>query len=917
MLNSLIKIIAHLCVALALLSSVGAQEPTRTPPPILKGGIVHQLRSLSDDAIEALQNTERGTRPIAQQPQVRKPVPQSAEYPNFPPQPTGRATLRRTNPSPWLERFTHQRTVSNTESSGAGKRPSTAVAASPNKPQQSQVVPAEVTPEQIRQLRADAIQANSQSANPPRAQRPAMLEPELYGEVYVAEELPSAVRHSIRDVDEEESALPSNSKYAFRDSEEGDSPDQELFPRRNTSETPVVEPPKAPQVSRIPLPTASRTTAVQRANPNAMRTSPAPEMENELSDSELGEKTLPTPLLGKTQSQFQPKSQSDSKRFGDGADAEFDRRGAAVSVPTQMVATPSAERRPIPALPDLPSTMPSATAQLPPLDSSFNDSTDLLPSLKAQLPMQDVQLPQLEDLPGQNAGIVPMPSLPLAAPPTSPAPPKPAHQAERKNVPVPSPNNTAATDAERMRMETPRIEVVLKGPADMPVGIPAMYEVLVTNRDNIDLAGLILRFDVPAGVTANSKAPSRGEVEVEKAGNGATLFTWAFQNLAAGQAASAPIEITASSPKNFGVAMEWTLMPLNGEADIAVSSPQLEMLLEGPSEVNFGEANTYRLHIRNVGNAAASNVAVRLSAGPYGASETDIGSIAAGDEETIDVELTFNQQGSIGIAASATASGNLSCSTEIDVLVKQSNLIATIDAPAKIYHGTPADYRITISNTGDADARNVTAVCTLPAGATLVRTPEGASVRDSSITWQLANLRAGMAEENMLQLNLENAGENRIHLECSTVSGLASDCWASTEVESIVDLKLMVNDPIAPAPVGTEVLYELTLTNRGSKAGNNVRVVAQFSDGIEPIRGEGQDFRLVPGQILFEPLARIEAGQSISLKVYARAEFAGSHRFRTEVRSDDSELKLVQEESTRYLDTATRIASPSGASNLR
>ena len=145
---------------------------------------------------------------------------------------------------------------------------------------------------------------------------------------------------------------------------------------------------------------------------------------------------------------------------------------------------------------------------------------------------------------------------------------------------------------------------------------------------------------------------------------------------------------------------------------------------------------------------------------------------------------------------------------------------------------------------------------------------------------------------------------------------MKTSAQASTQVAAITDLKLFVNDPIAPAPVGGEVVYELTLTNRGSKAASNVKVVAQFSEGIEPVRGEGQPARVIPGQTLFEPIGRIGAGETVRLKVIAQAAAAGTHRFRVEVRSDDSEVRLVQEESTQYLEGASRLAAPPTAGSL-
>ncbi len=52
--------------------------------------------------------------------------------------------------------------------------------------------------------------------------------------------------------------------------------------------------------------------------------------------------------------------------------------------------------------------------------------------------------------------------------------------------------------------------------------------------------------------------------------------------------------------------------------------------------------------------------------------------------------------------------------------------------------------------------------------------------------------------------------------------------------------------------------YEINLSNRGTKAAETVRVVAQFSNGIEPLRAEGQTGEVLTGQVLFSPIARLE-----------------------------------------------------------
>lgn len=476
--------------------------------------------------------------------------------------------------------------------------------------------------------------------------------------------------------------------------------------------------------------------------------------------------------------------------------------------------------------------------------------------------------------------------------------------------------NVASPD-ERLRMEAPRVQVLLNGPADLPIGIPAQYDIVVRNDDRIDLNGLILRLDVPAGIQVQPLRPSHGQFEVEQSPDGLTMLTWGFEHLAAGKTATAPMRLVASTAKNFAVAMEWTLVPVAGASNVAVSAPRLELALEGPAEVLFTQPNVYRLHLRNPGNAAAKNVAVRLNAEPHGSSTTEVAHIAPGEEEVIEVELTFNKRGNIQIAAQAREQSGLSSETAINVMVRQPIIQSQMIATESIYYGSPAECRVTLSNSGDADATNLQARMQLPAGANLISAPSGAMLKGSELTWPVGTLVAGCSEEFLVHLGLAKEGANLHQFKCSNSAGLETTAKATTHVEAISDLKLFVNDPLAPAPVGSEVVYELTLANRGSKAATNVKVIAQFSDGIEPIRGEGQTARVVPGQALFDPIARISAGESKTLKVIAQASAGGIHRFRAEVRSDDEEVRLVQEESTQYLEGASRIASPPVKSSLR
>ena len=137
----------------------------------------------------------------------------------------------------------------------------------------------------------------------------------------------------------------------------------------------------------------------------------------------------------------------------------------------------------------------------------------------------------------------------------------------------------------------------------------------------------------------------------------------------------------------------------------------------------------------------------------------------------------------------------------------------------------------------------------------------------------------------------------------------------------MADLRLDVKEPDGPVPVGEEAVYEVHVRNRGTKDAEAVQLFAYFSQGIEPTAAEGGTFRIAPGQVAFNPLPTVPAGEEVVLKIRARAEAAGNHVFRAEIHCKPLGTRLVSEQTTRfYLDKpATQQAQrrPEAGKSLR
>jgi hypothetical protein len=218
------------------------------------------------------------------------------------------------------------------------------------------------------------------------------------------------------------------------------------------------------------------------------------------------------------------------------------------------------------------------------------------------------------------------------------------------------------------------------------------------------------------------------------------------------------------------------------------------------------------------------------------------------------------------------------------------------------YAGTRSRYAIRVVNKGDAAAQEVVAVATLPAGAQQVACSDGATVdgNHGQIQWQLGTLRPGASRMLELECVLMSPGANRLDLRTVAAGELNAVASAVTSVESLADLKLMVNDPKGAVAVGAEVMYEVRIVNRGTKAAENILILGYFSEGIEPVAVQGWRGAMNEGEVVLERIPRLGAGQEMLIKIAAQANRAGDHVFRAELECQDPETKLAVEEWTRF-----------------
>ncbi|MCL4204662.1 MAG: hypothetical protein KJ000_19415 [Pirellulaceae bacterium] len=474
-----------------------------------------------------------------------------------------------------------------------------------------------------------------------------------------------------------------------------------------------------------------------------------------------------------------------------------------------------------------------------------------------------------------------------------------------KSVPDAQPPASAATSgiqgSDTLNSSTGallRVDTV--GPEAVTIGEAALLSVRLSNLGATEAQNASVRVVVPKNLELISAEVEAGSTHREQESVSGSILVWAIDRIPARAERRMTLNVVPRTADPVELPVQWSVAPISTVARIQVQQPRLELSLLGPGELTYGDTKMFTVTVSNPGSGEAKQVALRLALGDESADTLQIGNIPAGVSRKYEVEVTARQAGQMTIRAVVQGANDLRAETQQRIQVRRADLKIEALGSAMKYAGSVGTYQVRVTNQGDAVADNVQAVVRLPASAKYVQGLENAQQQGNELAWPVGRLAAGEERTFRFFCQLNQEGTARFDIAIRNDGGPETVSSLVTRVEAIADLKMTVNDPKSPVPVGDEVLYEIQITNQGTKAATQVQVVAQFSDGIEPMSVEGAPAELVPGQAVFQPIARVNPGETIKLKVKAKADRDGNHVFRAELRCGDPEYRLVAEDSTTF-----------------
>ena len=565
------------------------------------------------------------------------------------------------------------------------------------------------------------------------------------------------------------------------------------------------------------------------------------------------------------------------------------RRGAQSTPETAPVAPPTAPTAPIAAPIAAPVADPEPTITDDVDATTIQPSADPTPAVE---PIADDSARRTARRPRREAEVF---RSPATAPTTSTAP---------------TTNSTASTQL-GLSSQGPMLTVETEGPRAISMGKEANYRVRLVNQGSAVADRVIVTVAVPASVKVVAAQARSGAVNDAGEDETSRQIMWEMENVAARSQHELALSLQPTENKPIELVVDWVFKAPSIRANIEVQQPQLAMAVEGPTEMRFGETAAFRIRVSNPGNGPAENVSLSVSATGAAAQPNSIGTLAAGESRALDIELTANQAGDMTIAATAQGDGSLQAEASHAVAVRRAELAVNVSAPELVYAGTTATYEIRVANTGDAVAEAVVLEVQLPAGCQNVVGVDQKPLTTETPKWKLGDMPPGTDRVYTVQCDLISGGQAAMSAQIQAKDKSSATDKVVTTVEAIADLKLIVNDPQGPLPVGKEVVYEIVITNRGTREASNIDLVTQFSDGIEPSSATGHRAEVVPGQVVFEPIRSLPAGGQMTVKITAKAAKAGNLRFRAELTCSELETKLVSEGSTRFFGNTSEGSSQS------
>jgi uncharacterized repeat protein (TIGR01451 family) len=450
-------------------------------------------------------------------------------------------------------------------------------------------------------------------------------------------------------------------------------------------------------------------------------------------------------------------------------------------------------------------------------------------------------------------------------------------------------------------LQTPHLSLQKVMPEEVVIEQPATFKIIIKNVGTSAAKNVTITDRVPQGARLLATIP---EAAVSPDGE----LRWSVGNL----------------DPNVQLIIEMKVLPLRegeigsvasvnytGEASgrVAVTRPMLKVDVRAPADVKLGETAQIEITVSNPGTATVTNIILeeRVPDGLYHRDgrviqNKSITALRPRESKKLTLPLVCTGAGNLINHVVVTADGNLMVEEKTTIRASAPVLSLEIAGAKTRFLERRSDYKLIVANKGNAPAHNVALELVLPAAVQFVSTNQSGVYEQSthSVHWALEELPPQEAGEIELIVMPLQKGDHSLRFTGTGESNLKTEVVQPISIDGIPAITFEIVGDSNLVEIGKDVVYEIRVANRGTKAADNVKVRVTLAEGMAFVKAEGGRYQAGNGGIVqFETIPQLAAKNENVYRLTARCQIEGDHRVNVQVVSDDLRLPIAKEESTR------------------
>ncbi|GJM18954.1 MAG: hypothetical protein DHS20C14_11670 [Phycisphaeraceae bacterium] len=342
-------------------------------------------------------------------------------------------------------------------------------------------------------------------------------------------------------------------------------------------------------------------------------------------------------------------------------------------------------------------------------------------------------------------------------------------------------------------------------------------------------------------------------------------------------------------------------------AQTEVVQPALQLTKTATERASLCDDIVYVFELRNTGTGVAKNVRLRdsfpngVTAGGQNSIDVAIGDLQAGEAKRVTINAKADRTGSFDNSATAVADGGLTANSgTVNTVIVQPQLEISSDCTDRQFIGRNFTHSYTVRNSGGGDCANTVVSVAMPAGASFVRASSGGVQQGSNVVFNLDGVPAGAQRTVSVTMQSNTSGDycTTATATCGCADAVQERCC--TAMRGIPAILLEVIDIADPIEVGEQETYVITVTNQGSAADTNIRIVVTLPPEQDFVSAGGATSGSSSGRtVSFTPLPSLAPKAKAEWRVVVRATGAGDVRFATEMTSDQLTSPVRETEATQ------------------